>query len=79
VNATVVIWAVFLKAVHFKPIMRPARRVNLKILSVKVCGLVGMKSRSDGLVIDIAMMAMSIGAMLHVKSGDLEVVVVERV
>jgi hypothetical protein len=30
VNATVVIWAVFLKAVHFKPIMRPVRRDNLK-------------------------------------------------
>ncbi len=85
-NETGVIWAVFLKAVHFKPTMRPARRENLKNLLVKVkeCGLVEVmvlwfvvkKSRSDGLVIDIEMIAMSMGAMLHGKSDVSEVVVV---
>jgi hypothetical protein len=34
------------------------------------------KSRSDGLVIDIEMMAMSMRAMIHGKSGVSEVVVV---
>jgi hypothetical protein len=84
VNATVVIWAVFLKAVHFKPILRPAGRENLKNLSVKACGLVGVmvlwfvvkESRSGGLVIDMEMMAMSMRAMLHGKNDVSEVVVV---